>query len=114
MSKPAKLVARLSGFLAALCTAISTPGRALPAEQPHTELIITRVVPLLASWVSTASGVSNSLKPFSVSSSFMGTTICSGYIVWIFYIRCLVINETQSYQKSSFTRLKENLLQQNL
>ena len=26
----------MSGFLLALCTAISTPGRALPAEQPRT------------------------------------------------------------------------------
>ena len=36
---------RWSGFFALLCTAINTPGRAVPAEQPQTELITTKVDP---------------------------------------------------------------------
>ena len=62
-----------------LCTAIG-PGLAVPAEQPQTEFIITRVVPLDSSCLVTSSGVFNSLKPFSVSSSFIGITNSAGYI----------------------------------
>src|SRR5689334_6266424 len=63
---------------------MSTPGLAVPAEQPQTEFISTSVVPLASSWLITSSGVLISLNPFSVSSSFIGITNCSGYIVWVF------------------------------
>jgi hypothetical protein len=70
----------LSGFLADSVTAIITPGRAVPAEQPHTLLINSSVVPAFGNVLSTSAGLSNSVNPWLVISAFMGATICSGYI----------------------------------
>src|SRR5450432_3477002 len=85
-SNPAKLVVSLSGFLSLALIAITTPGRAVPAEQPHTEFIITNDVPPRVSVSSTSCLFNNSVKPFSVNSSFIGITISSGYI--FFYLEC--------------------------
>jgi hypothetical protein len=60
---------------------MSTPGLALPAEQPQTELTTTSVVPGVDKISSTDAGVKSSSKPFSVSSSFIGITISAGYIL---------------------------------
>jgi hypothetical protein len=87
ISNPAKLVVKKSGFFFPFATAINTPGRAEPAEQPQTEFTMTSVVPGLDNWSITSSEVSNSWNPLSVSSSFMGNTISSGYIFYVFLIK---------------------------
>ena len=66
---------------AALASASRTPGRILPAAQPQIELTTSRVVPGWASAASTSSAVRVSLIPARTSSSRMGMTIISGYIV---------------------------------
>ena len=83
MSNPAKLVVKKLGGVPLFATAINTPGRAVPAEQPQTELIITSVVPSFASCSFTAVADNNSVKPFSVNSSFIGMTISAGYMYLI-------------------------------
>src|SRR5215210_7968582 len=99
LSKPAKLVVKLSGFLFAFATAISTPGRAEPALQPHTLFTITKVVPGLFIYSSASSGVSRSSKPFSVSSAFIGNTISSGYISYYLDLDLNFNLFTQKYEE---------------
>src|ERR1041385_2821378 len=78
MSCPAKTVTNFSGFLSP-CNDIRTPGRAVPAAQPQTELSTKSIVPLLLGIVwSTCSGVFNSSNPAAVNSSRIGAHIYSG------------------------------------
>jgi len=57
---PRKTVAKFEGFLAEAETAAFTPGRAVDAEQPHTELINKSVVPGFAIVSSTSEADFNS------------------------------------------------------
>src|SRR6185437_7623925 len=78
-SWPAKTVMMRSGRIP-LRTAARTPGRILPAAQPHTEFTTTMVVPFCFTAFSTSAAVRASWMPAEVSSSRMGAIIISGYI----------------------------------
>jgi hypothetical protein len=85
VSCPAKTVINLAGLRSPfrLC---NTPGRQLPAAQPHTEFITTKVVselPFMALF--TSSAVLSSVKPLFVSSALIGATIISGYGMFLNY-----------------------------
>src|ERR1051326_4479337 len=72
MSAPAKTVIERSGR-AAFCSAMATPGRALPAAQPQTELTTTISVPFVLTMASsTCWGVRVSSTPIRVRSSRIG------------------------------------------
>jgi hypothetical protein len=89
MSAPAKTVMARSGR-ASFCKASATPGRALPAAQPQTELTTTSSVPFdprMAS--STCSGVRVSSTPWRVKSSRMGLMRISEYgMCVLLYLLC--------------------------
>ena len=72
---------RLSGFLSN-CKEATAPGLAVPAAQPQTEFTITKVVPFVAIAASTSSAEYKAEKPLFVSSSRIGFTNSSGYIVF--------------------------------
>ncbi|SHL08251.1 hypothetical protein SAMN05443669_100214 [Flavobacterium xanthum] len=80
VSKPANTVVIRSGRLLASNESF-TPGRAAPAAHPQTELTTTKTVPFELMAASTYSALRRSSKPADVSSSFIGITNCSGYIV---------------------------------
>jgi hypothetical protein len=61
--------------------AMRTPGRALPAAQPHTLLIITKAVPFSLINCSISPAERLSVKPALVNSARMGAIKFSGYII---------------------------------
>jgi hypothetical protein len=77
-------VVNLSGRFVVLCTAITTAGLAAPAAQPHTELIITKVVPSLFRVLSTSSGKLTLQNHYRFNSAFIGVTISVGYMLTLF------------------------------
>ena len=79
----ANTVARLVGVLEFDKLAI-TPGLALAAAQPQTELTIIKVVPFFSIKSSTSFSENNSLKPLAVNCSLIGLINSAGYI-FIFY-----------------------------
>ena len=83
-STPAKTVTKFVGFFSEAATASFTPGLAVLAEQPQTELINNKVVPGCAIVFSTSAAELNSLKPPSTISIRIGCTKCSGYIFFYF------------------------------
>ena len=66
------------------CNEWFTPGRALAAAQPQTELTTTNVVPFCSIAFATSYEVCNSPKPMFVNSSRMGFTNSGGYIYFLF------------------------------
>src|SRR6185503_10148854 len=79
-SCPAKTVMDWSGTTE-FCMATRTAGRILPAAQPQMEFTTTIVVPAWASAASTSSAVRVSWMPARVSSSRIGMTMTSGYMI---------------------------------
>ena len=87
MSAPAKTVMERSGRVS-FCSARATPGRALPAAQPQTELTTTISVPFVFRMASsTCSGVRVSSTPSRVRSSRMGLMRISEYGMFFFSLR---------------------------
>jgi hypothetical protein len=75
-----------SGF-ASFWSAIATPGRALPAAQPQTELTTTSSVPFASLMAcSTCSGVRVSSTPIRVKSSRIGLMRISEYGMFLFLL----------------------------
>ena len=86
----------MSGVLSAFKDAIA-PGLAVPAAQPQTEFTITKVVPFFAKAFSTSVAVYKASKPALISSSRIGFTNSSGYIIY-FFLSCKYTHKNKRIQ----------------
>ena len=82
LSTPAKTVNKLLGIFS-FCNDANTPGLAFAAAHPQTEFTAIMEVPDLIKFLISSSFLSSE-KPLLVSSSFIGFTMCSGYITFFF------------------------------
>jgi hypothetical protein len=79
VSTPANTVAKLLGLKEPAKEAI-TPGRAVPAAQPHTELTTTKVVPFNSKVFATSSAECKAENPAATNCASIGAVNSCGYI----------------------------------